>query len=50
MLKIRIEGLPEKVEKYLEAFRKKNTVLQESKTYKNRNSKYVRVYLDVETK
>lgn len=48
MLKIRIEGLPEDVEKYLKDFRKNNRVLQESGQYQNRNSKYVRAYLEIE--
>lgn len=48
MIKIRLEGLPEDVEKYLKDLRKNNRVLQESKPYKNRNSECVRVYLDID--
>lgn len=48
MLKIRIEGLPEEIDKFMEPFRKKHNVLMESKTYKNRNSKYVRLYVEIE--
>lgn len=41
MIKIRIEGLPEELKKIYH-------ILSESKQYKNRNSEYVRVYLDIE--
>ncbi|WP_411680444.1 DUF3970 family protein [Clostridium thailandense] len=50
MVKVRLEGLPEEIAKYIEDFKRRNEVLQESKPYKNRNSKYVRVYLDIENK
>lgn len=50
MLKIRVEGLPDEVEKYIKKFKENNEVLQVSKPYKNRNSKYIRVYLEIENK
>ncbi len=50
LVKVRLEGLPEEIAKYIEDFKRRNEVLQESKPYKNRNSKYVRVYLDIENK
>ena len=50
MIKVRLEGLPEDVKKYLEKLKKNDRALQESKPYKNRNSEYVRVYLDIDPK
>lgn len=50
LIKLRVEGPPKEVEKYIEKLRESNKILQESKPYKNRNSEYVRVYLDVESK
>ena len=44
MIKIRIEGLPEEVEKYGYEF------LQKSETYPNRNSVYVRKYVEIRLK
>lgn len=48
MVKIRLEGLPDEVENLLVKVRKDFNILQESNQYPNRNSKYIRVYLDVE--
>nr|WP_326173209.1 hypothetical protein [uncultured Ruminococcus sp.] len=48
MVKVRIEGLPEEVEKFGEKLKKDGYVfLQESGNYPNRNSAYVRRYVDI---
>ena len=49
MVKVRIEGLPEEVEKVTELLEKdeKYEVLQRSENYPNRNSEYVRRYVEV---
>lgn len=49
MLKIRIEGLPEEVEKVTELLEKdeKYEFLQKSENYPNRNSVYVRKYVEI---
>ena len=48
MVKIRVEGLPAEVEAATEKLKKIYHILSESKQYKNRNSEYIRVYLDIE--
>lgn len=49
MLKIRVEGEPKEVEKFVRLLEKKDVrVLSESDDYKNRNSVCVRRYLDVD--
>ena len=49
MIKIRVEGEPKEVEKFVRFLEKKDVrVLSESDDYKNRNSVYVRRYLDVD--
>ncbi|HEX3037968.1 MAG TPA: DUF3970 family protein [Oscillospiraceae bacterium] len=48
MLKIRLTGLPDEVDSFLSILRKLFCVTDESKSYKNSNSKYVRKYFDVE--
>ena len=52
MVKIRIEGLPEEVEKFTELLEKdeKYEVLQKSENYPNRNSEYVRRYVEIRLK
>jgi len=52
MLKIRIEGLPEEVEKVTELLEKdeKYEFLQKSENYPNRNSVYVRKYVEIRLK
>ena len=50
MLKIRIEGLPQEVKTAAIELRKVYDVLSASKEYPNRNSEYVRVYVDIELK
>ncbi|WP_445744859.1 DUF3970 family protein [Paenibacillus sp. FSL L8-0641] len=47
MLKIRVEGIPEEIDQFLEHFEDYYRVLKRSKVYQNRNSEYVRVYVDV---
>lgn len=48
MIKIRITGLPSEVECFLKKLRKLFLISDESKPYKNTNSKYVRQYIDVQ--
>lgn len=49
MIKIRVEGEPKDVEKFVRLLEKKDVrVLSESDDYKNRNSVCVRRYLDVD--
>lgn len=52
MVKVRIEGLPEEVEKFTELLEKdeKYEVLQKSENYPNRNSVYVRKYVEIQLK
>lgn len=52
MLKIRIQGLPSEVEKFTEQLEKdeKYEFLQKSENYPNRNSVYVRKYVDIRLK
>ena len=52
MVKVRIEGLPEDVEKFTEQLEKdeKYEFLQKSETYPNRNSVYVRKYVEIRLK
>ncbi|MGG4213535.1 DUF3970 family protein [Paenibacillus alvei] len=47
MLKIWVEGIPEEIDQFLEHFEDYYRVLKRSKAYQNRNSEYVRVYVDV---
>jgi hypothetical protein len=47
MVKLRVQGLPEEVEEYIERVLKpQSRVLYVSDPYKNRNSEYVRVYVE----
>jgi len=49
MIKIRLQGLPIEVQKMVQVLRERGfRILSESTRYPNRNSEYVRVYLDVE--
>lgn len=51
MVKVRIEGLPEEVEKFTEQLEKDGyEFLQKSETYPNRNSVYVRKYVEIRLK
>lgn len=50
MLKIRLQGLPSVVRNGVRELEKVYNVLSVSSEYKNRNSKYVRVYVEVEVK
>lgn len=48
MIKIRVEGVPAEVNNTLVRIRKAFRVLSESRPYQNRNSEYVRVYVEIE--
>lgn len=51
MVKVRIEGLPEEVEKFTEQLEKDGyEFLQKSENYSNRNSVYVRKYVEIRLK
>jgi len=50
LVKVRLQGLPDEVEEILKQLREQFRILEESNQYDNRNSEYVRVYLDVEKK
>jgi Mrp family chromosome partitioning ATPase len=50
MVKIRITGLPNEMDSFLNEFRRRFFVYEESKPYKNSNSKFVREYANVEDK
>ena len=48
MVKVRIEGLPEEVEKFTEQLEKDGyEFLQKSENYPNRNSGYIRKYVEI---
>ena len=48
MVKVRIEGLPEEVEKFTKQLEKDGyEFLQKSENYPNRNSVYVRKYVEI---
>lgn len=48
MLKVRLQGTAEEVQKGVEELEKYFRVLEVSRPYKNRNSEYYRVYMDIE--
>lgn len=48
MIKLRVEGLPEEVGPFCDAFERTGAVLERSREYPNRGSRRVRVYMDVE--
>ena len=48
MVKIRLEGKIDEIEKTVRTLGKSFSILSQSKPYKNRNSVYYRVYLDIE--
>lgn len=51
MIKLRIQGLPDEVEKFSEQLKKDGYhFLMESDDYPNRNSVYVRKYVDIRLK
>ena len=51
MVKVRIEGLPMEVEQFTEQLEKDGyEFLQKSETYPNRNSVYVRKYVEIRLK
>lgn len=47
MVKVRLQGLPDEVKEAAQKMRECFNVLEESSDYQNRNSQYVRVYMDV---
>lgn len=47
MIKIRLQALPDEIDKFIEDFKEKYEVLSVSDKYENRNSKFVRVYVEV---
>jgi len=48
MVKCRLEGLPEEVAVLVEEMKSKGLdILAESKEYPNKNSQYVRVYIEI---
>lgn len=48
MIKIRITGLPDDVDSFLDDLRELFSVTDESKSYPNSRSRYVRKYIDIE--
>ena len=51
MIKLRIQGLPDEVEKFSEQLKKDGYhFLKESDDYPNRNSEYVRRYVEIRLK
>ncbi|WP_176547942.1 DUF3970 family protein [Priestia aryabhattai] len=48
MLKIRLQGLPHEIEAFINDFHEKYEVLSISDPYENRNSKFVRVYIEIQ--
>jgi hypothetical protein len=50
MVKVRIEGTNKDIERALTEFHKAHNILSVSRPYKNRNSVYYRVYIDIELK
>ena len=48
MVKIRITALPNEIDSFLNSFKERFLVSDESKPYKNSNSKFERMYMDVE--
>lgn len=51
MIKLRIKGLPDEVEKFSEQLKKDGYhFLMESDDYPNRNSEYVRRYVEIKLK
>ena len=49
MVKLRIEGLPSEIEKTVDTLTDNFLILNESRIYPNRNSQFVRKYLEVES-
>lgn len=48
MIKIRITGLPDEIERFLTELRKRFFILNESKTFKNSCSSFSRKYVDLQ--
>ena len=47
MLKLRIEGTQDELDQFLINFKDYYWILSQSRPYKNRNSDYVRVYIEI---
>jgi hypothetical protein len=47
MIKIRVQGLPEDIEGFIDDFKLNYEVLEVSNPYQNRNSEFVRVYITI---
>lgn len=47
MVKLRLDGLPDEVQDTLDKSRELYELLSVSKPYPNRNSEYVRVYVEI---
>lgn len=50
MVKIRVQGTPEETKEAIEILKNSFEILQISNEYKNRNSEYVRIYVDITIK
>jgi hypothetical protein len=50
MLKIRLQGMPKEVAEMVESLKENYKVYQVSDQYPNRNSEYIRVYVELEEK
>lgn len=48
MVKVRLQGLPDEVKEAAERLKERFNILEESSDYQNRNSQYIRVYMDVD--
>jgi hypothetical protein len=48
MIKIRVSGLSEEVEEMVQSLKQNYCVMYVSGEYENRNSEYVRVYVELE--
>lgn len=48
MIKLRIQGVPGDVDEFVESLERHYQFLSKSGHYQNRNSDYVRVYIDVD--
>ncbi len=50
MVKIRVQGTSEETKEAIEILKNSFEILQISNEYKNRNSEYVRIYVDITIK
>jgi hypothetical protein len=49
MIKVRLQGLPDEIERFVDDFKLNYEVLEVSDPYKNRNSEFVRVYVTIKS-